>query len=427
MVWQDHAEIRVEWGRRGSSAPVDAVWNVSVWDGEDRWVGSEPSWVRLDDCEVRSLQTRRGRTSAVQAIPVGTATVDLLLLDSVAGEEVPGDRWSWRSEITIGDEMRIRGVVKATGITYPIFRGDVRAVADVWDPDGRHGIRFNLTDLQARLGRIDLAEGPVVGAGERSGERMGRIAELAEIPTSRRRFDPGLMTLQGTNFARNLAGEAEVTTTSEGGDLFAQRDGRLAFRQRAWWQTDPRATTVRVLWSNVGGVDDDPTLNPAGTLAVCPLNLETRVSLDLVENQITFARDGGEAITVRDSASRSLYGLQTHRRLDLMNTSDDDVASLAAWRLAETSQRTRVVDGVDVNPLGDPDAWTAVLDSEIGDLHRLVWDDGDDLTDLLVHVQGVEHRISAGSWSSKILVWDRYAFTPAAGWDVDDWDVALWN
>jgi hypothetical protein len=229
------------------------------------------------------------------------------------------------------------------------------------------------------------------------------------------------MILQPSTFARNLAGEADVTVVSEGGDLFAQRDGRLAFRQRQWWRTDPRTSVPRIVWSNT------PVLPPPGIPVACPVNVDTAVSLDLVENQISYARTGGSAITVRDPTSRSLYGLSTFQRLDLLNVDDDDVESLAAFRLAESSSRIRIVDGIHINPLGDPESWSGVLDLELGDLHRLVWFDGDETTDLLVHVQGIEYRITPESWRTVLQVWDRYGFSPAAGWDVAEWDVSLWS
>jgi hypothetical protein len=151
------------------------------------------------------------------------------------------------------------------------------------------------------------------------------------------------------------------------------------------------------------------------------------LSLELITNQVNLARAGGTQQTAQDSASIAVYDLQTFTRNDLMNDNDPAVASLAAWRVAETGSRLRLIDGIEVDPLGDPAAWEGILDAgELGLNHRLVWDDGETVTDIPVHVQGVTHTITPLTWKASLRVWDRYGFTPAAGWDIDDWDTAVW-
>ena len=420
MLWSDQVELAVEWGARGQSVVDEAAWDIDIWDGAPGWAGSEPQWEPLDQCELRALTTTRGRSFATEGFGVGTATLVLVLSEQEAGGPVPAEEWSWRTHITLGTELRVRATHLGTGLTWPIYRGDVRAVRDGWSPFGVHLLTINLAELTGRLGRIDLPEREPTGAGDRSGERMARIAALAQIPVSRRRIDPGLMILQATNFARNLAGEAEVTTASEGGDFFTSRDGAFTFRQRAWWMTDPRASTVRQVWANT------PVPDAAGAPVGCPVDVETRLDVELVANVISLSRAGGTAQTARATDSMSLYGPITYARSDLLNVSDDDVASLAAWRAAETGHRTRVIDGITLNPVGDPQSWPGVLDVELGDLHRLYWDDGEEVTDLAVHIQGVSHKVTPDSWETSLLVWDRYGYTPADGWDVDNWDEALW-
>jgi hypothetical protein len=322
--------------------------------------------------------------------------------------------------VTIGDEVRVTARLLAEDTWYPLYRGDIRSLTDKWSPFGVHLLTINATDILGRLGRIDLLEQEPTGAGDHGGARMDRIADYAQIPESRRRFDTGIMVLQATNFARNLAGEAEVTAASEGGDVYSDSEGRLTFRQRNWWQTDDRASEVRQIWANQTVPDPD------GAPVACPETINTREGLDLIANIVNYARAGGTVQQARDTASMSLFGPITYGRSDLMNQNDEDVASLAAYRVAETGQRTRIIDGIEVNPRGDEQAWPGVVDLQLGDLHRLYWNDGEQTTDLLVHVQGIKHTIAPLTWQTSLMVWDRYGYTPAAGWDVDNWDEANW-
>ena len=315
----------------------------------------------------------------------------------------------------------MRAVHQETGTTWPLFQGDIRTLTDGWNPYGVHQLTVSMAEIAGRLGRVNPLAQELTGAGDHTGARMHRVADLALIPDTRRAFDTGTMTLQATNFARNLAGEAEVTAASEGGDLFTSRDGLLTFRQRAWWQIDPRASAVRHIWANTDVTDPEAPV-------ACPVFPETRLSIDLVQNVVALARAGGSQQVATDTASRSLHGPISYSRSDLMNTNDGDVASLAAWRVSETGNRTKIIDGLNVNPVAEPDAWeSGVLDLELGDLQRLVWDDGESVTDLLVHIQGIAHTVTPQSWETSLLVWDRYGYTPQSAWDIGEWDVALWG
>ena len=424
--WQDHVDLVIEWGARGAESVDDAVWDVDVWDGTSRfWAGTEPDFTTLDGCELGNVTITRGRGYVYESFAVGTAQIQLILTDDVAGEPVPSDRWSWRSAMTIGDEIRITARLKEYPLSRVIYRGDIRSLDDKWSPFGVHLMDIACTEIAGRLGRIDMLEQESQGANELSGERMHRIADHARIPRSRRRFDSGIFRLQATNLARNLAGEAEVTTASEGGDLFTSSGGYLTFRQRAWWQVDPVASMVQFTWTNTD--DYPPAPVPDLGYRGCPVTPNTRLSLDMVANEMSLARAGGTVQVARDTASMSRWGVQTFARSDLMNNNDEDVQNLASWRVAETGQRLRLIDGIEVNPLGDPETFVGIVAAgELGYLHRVVWDDGDEVTDVLFHLQGITHKISTERWTASLRVWDRYNYTPADGWDVDNWDEAVW-
>ena len=286
--------------------------------------------------------------------------MQLVLTDEVAGEAVPGARWSWRAAMSIGDELRITATVKATGRGRVLYRGDIRSLSDKWSPYGVHVLELACTELSGRLGRINPLEQETQGAGETSGDRLHRIADYAGIPSSRRRFDTGVARMQATNLARNLAGEAEVTTASEGGDLYTDvRRGYLLSdsghggeptRSLPTYNSHGRTSTSR-----------PPTEIPDSGFVACPVTPNTRSSLDVLANEVNLARAGGTVQTARDTASISLFGLHTFARSDLMSENDEDVFALANWRVSETGQRLRLIDGIEVDPIGDPNAWEGII------------------------------------------------------------------
>ena len=422
-MWSKYVEVEVAWGARGHAASGDAVWDDGLWDNAptDLWSGIDPTWAVLDDCLIGSLDIQRGRSKATERYSAGTATITLL----AKGTGQAG-LWSWlRAQPTIGDELRIRARLLGGGEWWPLFRGTIRALTDTFEISGRLAVTVNLTDALADIAAVDLPElDPPVGAGERTDQRITRVLQAAMFPLERARLDVGVVACQATNLARNLLDEAQVTAESEIGDLWCDAAGVIVFRNRQWWRTDPRATAPQVSFGNTGDPDH------------CPATFTTALDLADLENQVSMARAGGTAITVSDATSIARYGLHTHTRFDLVCADDDDVYTAAAFRLAENRQRTRRIDTLTVNPeaaiqAGHPvaDAWAAVLEVQLGDGCQVDWLAGGatEPESLFMHVQGWTHTVTAsGEWVTEYQVWDRIAYTPAAGWDIAVWGTDVW-
>jgi hypothetical protein len=161
-------------------------------------------------------------------------------------------------------------------------------------------------------------------AGERSDQRIARVCTWIGLPTARQNLDVGNTTSVGhidTTGLDPLDYMRRIETT-EAGLLFAGTDGRLTFYNRA------RS------YSNAA-----PTLTIAAEL----LDESARLAknLQLVTNDITGSRQGGATVRTFDQASINAYGPLTED-LDLVTTTDDDVAAAVAWRFyTAVTPRTR--------------------------------------------------------------------------------------
>lgn len=416
--WTRFATFVVDRGARGSTTGgTAAVYDVDVYDDPDRgYSGAEPEWIAVPDCEIGLARWRLGgRRSVVDAQPTTTAQLELAFTGKVGG------RWSWRSQLGVGDEIRLRVLIGADETI--LWRGDVRSMRDRWRPDVAKVVTvIDATDILARFAAVDLPERPPIGAGDTTDERLVRIADIAGVPVERLTLDPSPVALVGTNLAQNLAGEINRTVASDGGDVYADRAGQLRFRAVNWWLTDPRAAEVQLEWTN------NPDL-PGRCLGG---ELVTGVNVDQVVNEVTLSRGDVGVATVRDTASQSLYGLRTWSRRDLLTLDTGHIGNLAAWRLAELANRTRDIDDLDPGPITNASLAVDVAGIQLGDQHLVHIDDGETVTDLPVWVDGVEHTVIRHRWTCRLTVNNRHEWAAdVTGYDSphpgDGYDQALYS
>lgn len=419
----------VEAGLRGA-AVGEGVWDISSWDDPaSTWSGLEPTFTAIDGWAIESLNTSRGRAAGNRRHPAGTAEL-VLVWDTPAGN------WSFRpsSPITLGQELRalVRPKSRVDGSALadpiPIFRGAVRSIRDGWQPS-KHGelvfrLTAQLTDRFADLGAVDLPEASSAsGLGDTTDERLARILELAGISTYYLRAAPGLVEHQSSTFARNLLDEAQVSVESETGQLWVDREGFIAFRERLGTGSYPREDDAQLTWSNL-----DTELEAIG-----PTAFGTGSDLDDVINQVSRARAGGSAITAADPDSILRFGLRTDQRFDLTCRDDADVTYAAEYWLAQLAERTQRIDGLSavINPDMPDERLLELVDIELGDKHHIAWSDSEVTLEGDLAVQGVAHRITGSSWSLGINLW-AYAgegLEPGLGsaWGSAVWGVSEWS
>ena len=414
--WRKRIEVVIELGLRGEAAG-SFQWDVSSWDSGSGWSGLEPTFVPLEPSEVESVQTSRGRRSGAERHKTGTATVTMIW-------EAPGGHWIFRpdSVARLGQELRIRARLDGSSALIPIYRGSIRDIRDQWDPDGPYRVTLGLSDRKADLASVDLPERAVEGLGDTTDQRLDRILGFAGVSSYYERFGSSSVQHSSSNFARNLLDEAEVTVEGEPGAFYVDRDGFYVFRPRSWYLTDPRATEVMLVWTNLLG---DPE-------AASPKAFGTGMSLQDLVNQVSMARAGGTAYTAGpDTDSSLIYGLRTYQRFDLTLRYDADVSYAADDRLAQLKDRRQRLEALtlEVNPQATAEALRRALDMELGDMQEVIWDsaDGGDPFAEAYHVQGIQHRITTDSWSISADLWHYIGVSLGATWGSAIWGSSEWS
>ena len=189
-----------------------------------------------------------------------------------------------------------------------------------------HVAVFN-TVTSAQLGAMSIAAANGF-AGERSDERIARIASWVGLPTVRQILDTG----QSTSIAhvdptgKKPLDYMQQIADTEGGVLFADRQGRLVFYSRA------RAYTAQSVTASVDAHDVAQDTSP-------------RESKQELVNDVTGKRtDGGPEIRILDLASAVEHGYYEESR-DLAVTTDNEVLAALQWLIGQHSQpRVRVPD-----------------------------------------------------------------------------------
>jgi hypothetical protein len=185
--------------------------------------------------------------------------------------------------------------------------------------------------------------------GERSDQRISRLAGYAGIPAGEVTVESGLST---SIINQDTTGQVPISlmqavSDTEGGVLFDAGDGQLTFHARSHRYNAVSALTL-------GGTDLQVTLEP---------RLDDQ---DLV-NDITASRDGGVSVRVVDTPSLNEYG--TYRDdITLLTTDDNEVSDAAYWRLYNGSTPQVNVPTAETELAAATIAQTtAVLAREIGD------------------------------------------------------------
>lgn len=267
---------------------------------------------------------------AVRQTTSGGATVPTLFLD---GASV--------ATTTIGSsQYDLTRLVGGGGIANSAFAGTLSHVA------ATSGAAIS----DARIQQHYLA-GSTGFSGERSDQRIQRLATYAGVPSSDVVVETGLST---SIVNQDTAGQQPIqlmqdVASTEGGVLFDAGDGRLTLHARSH-----RYNAATSLTLATGNREIMPSLAP---------RLDDQ---DLV-NDVTATRTGGVSARVVDLPSVAEYG--TYREdIQLLTTSDNEVFDAASWKVYTASVPQVKVPTAEVElALLSTAQMTTLLAREIGD------------------------------------------------------------
>lgn len=308
------------------------------------------------------------------------------------------------------------------GTDYPVFTGEVKTWrpdwignADVEGQDSLTAVTFTgrYTQISAWVGQpVD----PPVGEGERSGARISRLLTAIGFPgpTS---LAIGNVPMLATTLAGNGMQQILDVVDAEGGAFWIDPDGTAVFEDRSSLVINTRSNTSQVTFSE---------------MAVYVRNVEfPETTDDLIFNDVTFQREGGEPQSASDATSQSLYGIRSLERTGLPAAEDVHMLSAAQWNVARRKDPEDRVEAVTIDPASAPALmWPHALGRRIHDRATVtvVNARSGQTVSHDVFIEGVAHSISQFRWETTFYFSSATAWTSfsADRWDVGVWDTARW-
>lgn len=273
----------------------------------------------------------------------GVNTVGTLFLDgvSVGTNSLAGDWTIGAYRIVAGG-----GVLTSGGtLLNSCFTGTIAHVA----------FTYSLTPVSdARI--LAHAQAGLTGfSGERSDQRISRLATYAGIPAADVSVETGLSTSivnQDTTDRTPIDLMQDVTDT-EGGVLFDSGDGKLTFHARSHRYNAASSLTIRAA--------------TGGTTGEIMPSFEPRLDDQGLVNDVTASRPNGVTVRAVDTTSVTEYGVY-REDITLLTTDDNEVADAASWKLYIGSTPQVSVPSAEANIAQASVAQTtAILAREIGD------------------------------------------------------------
>jgi hypothetical protein len=241
--------------------------------------------------------------------------------------------------------------------------------------------------LSAAQHTAEYTAGVTGGAGERSDQRIARLARFADVPGDEQQLETGLSTSMS---AQTLAGQSplaamQAVRATESGVLFVDGQGRLVFHGRG-----RRYLAVSALTLGADAVGSGDAL---------------AYDTSLLVNSVTATRgsEAGRTSVNRDSvAAFGVYDTS----LDLLTTLDAEVESAADWRANADAWPTIRMPNVSVDlstaPSGTPLAALLAADLStrltVGALPNTA-----PATPIDLFVEGVTENWSAGGCSVQLV------------------------
>jgi len=383
-------------------------------------------------CDTKSIAIRHGREKYTERYDAASITLGL---DNRDGEY----RFADPHPFNFRPGRLIRITATYAGVTYPLAYGVVDSVGDAYDIDGRQVTTitaYDVTTLAANqtVPNLDGDMGYSGGyAFSKSGKRVTALLDVFGYPL--RAIDPGVWQQQGVDpSGRSIRDEIGITSDSEGGYFYAERDGRIVYRDRTWPTRDTHLTTVSAnltarLHDGWAPVDTIPTDPNAPT--VCPNALVTEWNQARVINEVSLANAGGNARVFSNTDSKIQYGVKTYQRHDFVNRNSSDLATRANDYLDGYGDAVLRLNALSFVPM-ESDAWPWTLSVFLNWLIRVSYHHPENPWGwtIVTHVQSVLHTLTPSTWVTNLSLDQPVAYIDEGiptGWDIALWDTDLWD
>jgi hypothetical protein len=381
------------------------------------WQDNPTGWVNIV-CDVTRVQIARGATTVLGPLTqteAGSCSVQLVDYERRIDPTINGD------VIHPGTPVRVRAWggndPTAPDWSAVLFTGRVsgEGIAVAYSRVDPPVVTFTASDRVGELVRWESIGHPAPGVGDGDDllERVNRV--LTEVG-----IENGVALGSDAVYLATLAPATLEKAWAAISDATRAELGRV-------WVTSSNALVVRgrgsVLSGPVRGTLSDwhgETIEGA-EVHCCYVDPSVRYSPEQLVNRVIAGRAGTGAaapVQIEDEVSRVLHGTQVARETGLVLADDVQVLPWARSLLSTNTEPRVRVERVSPAPWGAPEAWPAVCATDIGDrwLFRLHPQLGPTVREA-VGVLGIEHEITAESWSTTWFT----AWAPAPGANPSGW------
>lgn len=227
-------------------------------------------------------------------------------------------------------------------------------------------------------------------------DRFATIMANSQLPAS---LQSCTTTPAGTVGALTVGGafinnELQLTSDSEGGELYTSRSGVLTMTNRTYYQSSRSA-------------------NSQATFGVGGLPIQTEMSYywtaEGIRNKLDVNWTGDTNVTVSDATSIAAYGTSSDTYTTVLTTLAD-ATSLANQLVAFGKLPRLIMSAVEVGQALSTAQWNTTLGLDLLDRITVVIDEavGSDLSQTQL-IQQIEHRITPGDWRTTILGSSRWS------------------
>jgi hypothetical protein len=347
--------VKVELGANlGQRDPTRFVLNDAVkgkLDNTEYTLGGDRFFDITD--RLISASTSRGKNQALDRIDAGQLNIVLDNFDRLFDPLY--ENGTYYTQLIPGKEIRI----SCNG--FPVIYGFVDDLDIAYEPGNRSVVSFQAADALSDLTINNLPE--VSPAVELSGARVTRILDLPEIawPADRRSIDTGNSFMSDTDISEGTQAVAylQLIATSEAGELFVSKDGKLVFKAR-----NSPPGVIDLIFTDEGTIPGYTTI-PFAELGVVYGTEELYNRIVLTNDFPSFPDEA----SAEDAESQAVYGPRSYTVNGLLNNEASDLQFLADFLLARFKEPQYRFSNLSVIlDVLSTEQQNEVLDLEIGDI-----------------------------------------------------------
>ena len=302
-----------------------------------------------------NVNTKRGKSQALDRNNAGVGSLEVDNTDRVFDPLY--EAGPYYTQLVPRKEIRISSNLR------PVLRAFIDDFDIIYQPGERSRVRIDFSDAFSTLANSELAE--FTPTSQLSGARINAVLDRSEVawPAELRSIDAGDTTVLDTTVSEGegVLSYLQLVESSEFGNLFIAKDGKLTFKER-----NATPTSASVLFTDG---ETEPGLTP-----VIFSDVNITYGSENLYNRIVLSNSDAipDTATAEDSASQLEYGIRTYTATGLLVQNATDLQFLANFLLARFKQPQYRFDQVTVIlDNQNLEQQNKVLDLEIGDVVKV--------------------------------------------------------